>query len=350
MAILQNDEAERVRLTAPVIVRTASGPHSVQALIDSGAEANFISQLWVKELGLQEAQTSIRMAKGVNGEPVKIYGVHTVMLTVRDSREDTPEAEHSFFAADIPDHSLILGYPWLYRHNPKIDWQTGEWTHTPTRPDIEIVPSKEFAADLEQGAQAYLVTLKQDSIGFLGAVGQEPPETQIPPEAMRYAHVFSAKEAGKLPDYYRMEHGIDLVEGGQPPYGPLYNLSQRELEVLQDYLADATKKGWIRRSTSPAGAPVLFVPKKGGTGLRLCVDYRGLNKLTIKNRHALLLISKTLDRLYKAAVFTKLDLKDAYYRIRIKKGDEWKTAFYTWYSYYKYLVILFGLVNVLVTF
>jgi len=93
----------------------------------------------------------------------------------------------------------------------------------------------------------------------------------------------------------------------------------------------------------------LFVPKKDGT-LRLYVNYRGLNKVTIKNRHPLPLISETLDRLTGSKYFSKLDLRNAYYRIRVRKSDEWKTAFRTRYSYFKYLVMPFGLTNAPATF
>ena len=119
------------------------------------------------------------------------------------------------------------------------------------------------------------------------------------------------------------------------PYGPLYPLSGVELRALSEYLEANLDKGWIRRSESPAGAPILFVKKKDGS-LRLCVDYRGLNKITIKNRLALPLISETLDRIVEAVRFTKLDLRDAYHRIRIKRGDEWKTAFRTRYGHFEY--------------
>jgi hypothetical protein len=84
--------------------------------------------------------------------------------------------------------------------------------------------------------------------------------------------------------------------------------------------------------------------------MRLCVDYRGLNKVTIKNRYPILLVSEMLDRLSKASIFTKLDLRDAYHRLRIREGDEWKTAFKTRYSHYEYIVILFRLSNTPATF
>ena len=117
-----------------------------------------------------------------------------------------------------------------------------------------------------------------------------------------------------LPPDTKVEHSIEMIEGKTPPFGSIYPLSGKELESLRIYLDDALRKGWIQKSESPAGAPILFVPKKDG-GLRLCVDYRGLNKASVKTRYPLPLISEILDRLSRAAIFTKLDLRDAYYRI-----------------------------------
>jgi hypothetical protein len=125
-----------------------------------------------------------------------------------------------------------------------------------------------------------------------------------------------------------MSHAIPLEPGKSLPYGPLYSLLQHELKVLREYLDKMLERGWICRSTSPARAPVLFVWKPDGS-LRLCVDYRGLNAITPKNRYPLPCIDELMDRLVNAQYFTKLDLRDAYHRIRIRKGDEWKTAFRT---------------------
>ena len=114
--------------------------------------------------------------------------------------------------------------------------------------------------------------------------------------------------------------------------------------MLRRYLRENLEKGFIRLSKSLAGSPILFVLKKDRT-LRLYIDYRGLNKVIIKNRYLLPLIGEILDRINSATVFSKIDLKDAYYRIRIRLGDKWKTAFRTRYSHYEYLVILFRLIN-----
>ncbi len=143
----------------------------------------------------------------------------------------------------------------------------------------------------------------------------------LPEEFADYAYVFLEEDANKLPPLERRQHAIKLEKGSLPPYSPIYNLSKKELGVLQEYLGSALEKGWIWKSTSPTGAPILFVPKKDGT-LWLCVDYRALNQITIKNHYPLPLISKTLDRLQGAKVFTCLDLRNAYYCIRIRPGNK----------------------------
>ena len=141
------------------------------------------------------------------------------------------------------------------------------------------------------------------------------------PEAYKsYQDVTRDPGESSLPPETKTEHEIVLQDKAQPPYGPIYPLSGKELEALREYLDSALAKGWIRPSTSPAGAPILFVPKKDGS-LRLCVDYRGLNKVTVKNRYPLPLIAEILDRLNGAKYFIKLDLRDAYHRIRIAAGD-----------------------------
>ncbi|MBN6743027.1 RNA-directed DNA polymerase, partial [Acidithiobacillus sp. MC6.1] len=124
----------------------------------------------------------------------------------------------------------------------------------------------------------------------------------------------------------------------------MYQLSEKELGVLKDYIAVNLEKGFIRPSTSPAASPILFVPKKNGK-LRLCVDYRQLNSITIKDRYALPLINELHDRLRGAQYFTSLDMRGAYNLIRMKEGEEWKTAFRTRYGLYEYCVMPFGLTN-----
>ena len=135
----------------------------------------------------------------------------------------------------------------------------------------------------------------------------EPLPTFLPSAYQDYKNLFDDINATKLPAHKSYDHEIPLAENTMPPFGPIYSLSELELKTLKKYLEDNLKSGFIRPSTSPAGAPILFVKKKDGT-LRLCVDYRGLNNITVKNRYALPLISELINRLSSARIFTKLDL------------------------------------------
>ncbi|TQV90502.1 retrovirus polyprotein [Cordyceps javanica] len=170
------------------------------------------------------------------------------------------------------------------------------------------------------------------------------PKAKLPIEYHEFLDVFSRKEADKLPPHRLYDHSVQLKEGAEPPFGPLYDMSRDELLVLREYLEENLGKGFIRASRSPAASPVLFVRKPGG-GLRFCVDYRALNALTVKNRYPIPLIRETLDRLCRARYYTKLDIIAAFNRLRIAKGDEWMTAFRTRYGLFEYLVMPFGLTN-----
>lgn len=121
------------------------------------------------------------------------------------------------------------------------------------------------------------------------------------------------------------------------PWGPLYGMSREELLVLRKTLTELLDKNWIRASSSPGGAPVLFIKKPGG-GLRFCVDYRGLNAITERDRYPIPLIQETLRMVSGANWLSKLDVRSAFHRLRVAKGDEWKTAFRTRFGSFEWLV------------
>ena len=174
-------------------------------------------------------------------------------------------------------------------------------------------------------------------------------ENKLPPWLHHQKAVFSKAESLLLPPNREIDHKIILKEGTQPPFGRLYGMTKEELSTLREWLQENLSKGFIRPSSSPAASPVLFVKKSDGK-LRLCMDYRALNAITVKNRYPIPLISETLDRLSKAKFFTKVDVIAAFNRIRIAKGDEWKTAFRTRYGLFESLVRPFGLTNAPSTF
>lgn len=309
------------------------------ALIDSGADENFISRAFVKESDLTIAGEGPGLVKSIHEKEEVCYGTVKLPAQFTDSTQRQRRDELECLVIDMPGLDIVLGYPWLEGVNPVIDWRERSWRFRYNLQNIQIIKPQNFKKELRR-AQGYALLPRVQ----LASVAPE-----LPKQFSDYADVFSEREAESLPPLEGRQHAIETVDGAEPPYGPIYNLSETELSTLREYLETSEEKGWIRRSVSPAGAPILFVPKADGS-LRLCVDYRGLNKITIKNRHPLPLIGETLDRLRGAKVFTKLDLRNAYYRVRIRPGDEWKTAFRTRYGHFEYQVMPFGLANAPATF
>ncbi|GBG90119.1 hypothetical protein CBR_g50212 [Chara braunii] len=144
-------------------------------------------------------------------------------------------------------------------------------------------------------------------------------------------------------------HAIEIIPGSKTPKGMIYRMAPAELDELRRQLKELTEKGWIRVSTSPYGSPVLFVPKKRGT-LRMCIDYRGLNAITVKNAEPLPRIDDLLDRVQGCKYYSKIDLKSGYHQMAIRPEDQHKTTFQTRYDLYEFVVMPFGLCNAPGTF
>jgi hypothetical protein len=257
---------------------------------------------------------------------------------------------HEEITLDIAEtgrHHVILGIPWLRTHNPRIEWDTDTIILTDCRCKIrkyeETTPQR-----LQKYAKKHQLGVRR--VHFKEINNTEKRKSDITMSAYyatRYPDLW--KTPDELPKHKSWDHAIPMEPGTKPPFGPIYQLSETELKALKEYIDENLKKGFIRPSQSPCGSPILFVPKKDGT-LRLCVDYRGLNGITIKDRYPLPLINEIYDRLQGSKIFTKIDLQGAYNLVRIKEGEEWKTAFRTRYGHYEYTVMPFGLTNAPATF
>ena len=154
-----------------------------------------------------------------------------------------------------------------------------------------------------------------------------PDPQQLAGLLTEFADVFAPLPAG-LPPARKVDHAIKLEPGAEPAWRPTYRMSPLELQEVKKQLDDLLAKGWIQPSVSPYGAPILFVRKKEGS-LRMCVDYRALNKQTIKNRYPLPRTDELLDQLHGAAVFSKIDLQSGYHQVRVAEDDVYKNAFRT---------------------
>ena len=250
----------------------------------------------------------------------------------------------TFDIVQLGRYPIVLGLPWLVKHDPLITWKdyhidlNSEYCKEICRDFSSDIEFKEDLLDSFDHHEIISTTLEE--------IKQENNELNIelPIEYQDFQDIFDKKASEILPPHRPYDHKIPLLPNTQPPFGPIYSLSEIELKTLKEYINENLEKNFIQPSTSPAGSPILFVKKKDGS-LRLCVDYRGLNKVTIKNRYPLPLIGELLDRFKMANYFTKIDLRGAYNLVRIVKGDEWKTAFRTRYGHFEYKVMPFGLCN-----
>lgn len=161
--------------------------------------------------------------------------------------------------------------------------------------------------------------------------------------------MFRKSRVTSLPPYRPYDCSIDLLPGTSAPKGRLYSLSVPKNQAMRENIQASLKASIVHPSSSPAGAGFFFVSKKDKS-LRPCIDYWGLNNITIKNRYPLPLISSAFECLQDAKVFTKLGLRNAYHLVWIHEGDEWKMAFNTPEGHYEYLVRLFRLTNALAFF
>jgi len=180
-------------------------------------------------------------------------------------------------------------------------------------------------------------------------LAEAPDLSNIPSEYHEFADIFSKTKAQTLSPHHPYDLKINLEEGAQPPVGPIYSLSASKQEALKEFIEENLNMSFIRPTSSPHSAPVLFVKKKDGS-LRLCVNFHSLNRITKKDCYPLPLISDLLDSPHKAQVYLKIDLCHAYHLVHIADGDEWKTAFRTHYRLFEWFVISFGLTNAPVAF
>lgn len=331
--------------------------YDIECLIDSGSTACHISYNVVKRLNLstQPHKTPITISLADNSPTTSSrYCIakikfapnicHLLKLNVIDIKFD-----------------LVLGKNWI-KHaipRPDIDWSSETVTinniclplTTRNRHDtLNILSALQFArAVKKQKSQPYLAIIRPPAIPDTTTTSIAHDNPDIEKILRDYQDVFPNSLPKHLPPHRPVDHKIELVQGSTPPAKRLYPLSLAEMEELKKQLQELLDQGFIRPSVSPYGAPVLFVKKKEGD-MRMCVDYRALNKNTIKNTYPLPRIEELLDQLKDAKCFSKIDLRSGYHQVRIAEEDIHKTAFKTRYGLFEFLVMPFGLTNAPGTF
>lgn len=332
-----------------------------KVLVDSGASRNFVSSKFVRSVGLVTSGLDKRLrVRQANGQVV----CSTRRVSGLEFRIDDYTGKADFIETDLGFCDIILGTPWLTAENPDIDWSNrviqqrdGAWriatSDEPGPATVQVLSAAKMARVIRRskqtGDELFLATVKLVE-AVTGDIISETVQTDQGPEwTARLQEVFKRHQdilrdmKGVPPPRY--EYHIELVDGAKIPQQRVYRMSPAELEELKKQLAEMLENGWIRPSQSPFGAPILFATKKNGAGLRMCVDYRELNKITKKNRYPLPRIDEMLDQLHGATIFSSLDLYKGYHQVRMREEDIPKTAFRTRYGLFEFTVLPFGLTN-----
>lgn len=285
----------------------------------------------------------------------------------------------------------MIGYTYLYNHNPDINWRNGEWEFTrcpescaakarKTRvleaetDELQLEPDYPWESSLdnlgnedtdnpyinwvdldlpEVRTQAHCIATMLNNKDMEEVLDDEDTKnwkSHVPDWLHEFGDVFSKVKSERMPTRKVYDHPIEFVEGASlPKPAKIYPLSPREQNSLDDWINEELRKGYIRPSTSPVAAPFFFVKKADG-GLRPCMDYRPLNEITVKNRYPIPRIADLIDSLSQASIFTKIDLRWGYNNVRIREGDEWKMAFITKRGLFEATVMYFGFSNAPATF
>jgi len=339
------------RGTRPIItmfLHQDGAKYAIRVLLDTRCSIALINEKTVEKLGLKKKEhRQPRVIESFTGARVPGAGQYYTKACRIQHRKHYSWEQLEISAMD-PEIDVFLPFDWITDHPPQ-----GVWTDEGIRFNSPRCLEKCTKQATNGFSLSWDETVLSDpearTIGYVSAL-QENTEERVPPEFRQFMGIMSKEAADTLPKHQQYDCKIDLKEGSTPPWGPIYPLSETELQALREWLREMEKNGKIQRSTSPAGSPILFVPKPNGRGLRLCVDYRGLNKITIPNRYPLPLMQELQDRVQGAQWFTKLDLKNGFNLIRIRQGDEWKTAFRTRYGLFEFKVMPFGLTNAPSTF
>ncbi|GJV19264.1 reverse transcriptase domain-containing protein [Tanacetum coccineum] len=320
-------------------------------LFDTGADRSFVSTQFSTLINI----TPTTLDHGYNVELAdgRIIWVNTVLLGCTLNFLNHP-FHVDLMPVEMGTYDVIIGMDWLTKYQAVIDCAKkivripfgseilifhGDGSRNKRGTRLNIISCTKAQKYLLQGCHVFLahITIKE--------TGDKSKKKQLQdvPIVKNFPEVFPEDLPG-LPPTRQVEFHIDLVPGAAPVARAPYRLAPSEMKELADQLQELSDKGFIRPSSSPWGAPVLFVKKKDGS-LRMCIDYRELNKLTVKNRYPLPRIDDLFDQLQGSSVYSKIDLRSGYHQLRVREEDISKTAFRTRYGHYKFQVMPFGLTN-----
>ncbi len=351
------------------------------ALIDSDFSQNFIDQRLAYEWRLSADENSSTDSQTVNEIFLRVFRSHLLKFSSKRNDERVSKIEQNLMSAHMIEVNVILEMSWLREINSIMNWSTDKWrfkkNFETSSNRLRDAADKQKSEDFKKTSDSYITQMSWSELQFnlfesealafatllsvdsrrerLLIVIQKADKNsdrisnEISSQYFAFQDIFSEVEAHKLSEHDSHDHVIETLSSRDSFFDSIYNLSATELKILKDYIDEYMKKNFITEFVSFAKALILFV-KKTNDKLRLCVDYRELNEIIIKNRYSLSLINENLNRLFETKIFIKLDVRDVFHRIRIREEDEWKTTFRCRFDHYQYKVMFFELANSSITF
>ncbi|CAA0809447.1 Uncharacterized mitochondrial protein AtMg00860, partial [Striga hermonthica] len=317
----------------------------VFALFDTGATHTFISRRCLDAIGVHAvtAVDPLEVSLAPGRKIVTSAKASDLSLSI-GGRVLTADA----FVLEMRDFGLILGMDWLSFYHADIRCHDREITlYLPGDESITLFGFRNRSlSHVVSMAKATKLLRRGNCKGYLVSLVDDSQKARTPhdvPIVREFLDVFPDELPGGPPNR-QVEFSIDLIPGAGPVSKAPYRMAPKELQELKTQIQELLRLGFIRPSVSLWGAPVLFVKKKDRS-MRMCIDYRDLNRLTIKNKYPLPRIDDLFDQLRGACVFSKIDLRSGYHQLKIKESDIAKTAFSTRYGHYEFVVMPFGLSN-----
>ena len=318
--------------------------HDAYTLVNLRAAHSFASKPFLDRFQIETQPLEGRMRVSLPaGDPLLADRV------VRDSRVliEGHEFLTDLIALNMRDFDVVFGMDWLSHHKVTLDCYKKEVKlHRPGKLEVKFRGMRRELSSNMIFAMATQRMLRKGCQGYLAYVVETEKEGTLVdeiPVVREFPDVFPDDIAG-LPPEREVEFTIDLIPSTEPISIPPYRMAPAELRELKAQLEELLSKGFIRPSISPWGAPVLFVKKKDGS-LRLCIDYRQLNRVTIRNQYPLPRIDELFDQLQGSRVYSKIGLRSGYHQLRVQESDVPKTTFRTRYEHYEFLVMPFCLTD-----
>ncbi|KAD3067679.1 hypothetical protein E3N88_35559 [Mikania micrantha] len=336
--------AEEAKVTSDVVTGTfLLNSISAYILFDSGASRSFISAKFVHHpsfvLEKLSVPLEVEVADSKSFLAFDIYRNCKLTIEGEDYSVD-------LIPMVLGEFDVVIGMDWLssYRANIVCDRKSIQLI-APSGYEVSIQGEKRGGVVLCSLVKAmkYMNHGGQSFLAYVIDNEKVVQKLEDVPIVREFPDVFPDDLPG-IPSDRDVEFKIDLIPGAKPIAKAPYRLAPSELQELMTQLQDLLDKGFIRPSISPWGAPVLFVKKNDGS-LRMCIDYRELNKVTVKNKYPLPRIDDLFDQLQGASWFSKIDLRSGYHQLKVREEDVPKTAFRTRYGHYEFLVMSFGLTN-----